>query len=67
MEGGVKTMAEKIGGITFYTLKELAEKMNTTPVTLQRYLRQGKIKGNKIGVKWHVTEDSVREFLEGRG
>lgn len=54
----------KIGALTAYTLHELAEKFSTTTVTLRAYITSGKLKANKIGGRWYVTERAVAEFLE---
>src|SRR5699024_8229009 len=29
------------------------------------YLREGKIRGRKLGVKWYVTEEALREYFDG--
>lgn len=61
-------MPVKIGTVTAYTVDELAEKFNSTKVTFRRYIREGKIRANKVGGRWYVTETALKEFLEtGRG
>ncbi len=59
-------MPESVGGITVYTIKEISRKLNTTAPTLQRKIREGKIRATKIGNKWHITEEALRDFLEGK-
>lgn len=56
-------MPKKIGDITLYTLEELSQKLDVTLVTLRAYLREGKLRGRKIGGRWHVTEESLRAYL----
>jgi hypothetical protein len=34
-------------------------------VTVQAYLRAGRIRGVKIGKRWHVTDSNLRDFLTG--
>jgi predicted site-specific integrase-resolvase len=36
-----------------------------TPLTIREYFRKGKIKGNKIGKNWYVTEENLESFIEG--
>ena len=56
-------MPRKIGDLVFFELPELAEKLGCHINTLRRYLRQGRIKGRKIGAKWLVSEDALREYF----
>lgn len=57
-------MPVMLGKLTAYTLQELGEKFNTTTVTLRAYIRDGKLRANKVGGRWYVTERAVAEFLE---
>ncbi|HBX43823.1 MAG: hypothetical protein JSV28_06755 [Deltaproteobacteria bacterium] len=34
-------------------------------ITVQAYLRAGRMKGVKIGKRWHVTDKNLRDFLSG--
>jgi len=56
-------MPIQIGDIRLHSLKELSEKLGVTKVTLRTYLREGKIKGRKMGITWYVTEESLREYF----
>ncbi len=38
--------------------------LRCSDVTAIKYIRQGKIKGNKFGNKWLVDRDSVREYFQ---
>lgn len=58
-------MTIEIGDIKLYSVLELSKKMNVTPITLRTYIREGRIKGQKIGGKWYVSEESLREFFMG--
>lgn len=33
-------------------------------VTVVKYIKQGKIKGNKLGNRWLIDRDSVREYFQ---
>ena len=39
--------------------------LNLSRVTVQTYLRAGRIRGVKIGKRWHVTEKNLKDFLSG--
>ena len=46
----------------FYSVEELTEILNLHPKTIQRFLREGRIKGRKIGRAWKVHHDELRSF-----
>ena len=56
-------MPIKIGSITLFNIMELAKKLDLNPATLRGYIKTGKLKGQKVGTKWYVSEDSLREFF----
>lgn len=47
-----------------YDVKELAEYLKVSTRTIQNYIRDGKIKGKKLGRKWIFTEETIRELLK---
>jgi excisionase family DNA binding protein len=57
-------MATVIEGIKFYTIPETAEALNVTPQTVRAYIKQGKLKGQRIGRPILITENNLREFLQ---
>lgn len=46
-----------------YTLEEIAELLHITRRTLYSYVKEGKLKGVKVGKYWRVTEKNLEEFL----
>lgn len=56
-------MPIKLGSITLFNIMELAKKLDLNPATLRGYIKTGKLKGQKVGTKWYVSEDSLREFF----
>lgn len=54
-------------GLKLYTLTELEPILGITHRTLLSYMKKGRIKGKIIAKKWRVTEDALREFLDGAG
>jgi len=57
-------MATIIEGIKFYTIQETAEALNVTPQTVRAYIKQGKLKGKRVGRPILITENNLREFLQ---
>lgn len=57
--------AKRLEDIKLYTLTELEAILGVTHRTLQEYIKNGKLKGVKIGGKWRVTEETVRRFISG--
>ena len=61
-------MATVIEGIKFYTIPETAKALRVTPQTIRAWIKQGKLKGQRIGRPILITENNLKEFLkESRG
>jgi len=58
-------MPKVIEGITFYSVEDLQERLGLTAATIRKYIRQGVIKGKRIGRPYYVTEESLRRYLNG--
>ncbi len=48
------------------TINQAADFLTTTRPTLYRWLREGKVKGIKMGRQWRFKQEELRRFLEGR-
>src|SRR5690554_4536142 len=57
-------MPRKIGSLTLYSIDDLSELLGISKLTLRAYLREGRIRGRKLGVSWYVTEDAIREYFD---
>ena len=55
---------ERVGFSVFYTPEEVAELMQVRTETVHRWLREGQLKGKKVGGGrfWRVTEEAIREM-----
>lgn len=49
----------------FYSVDEIAELIKIHPKTVQRYIREGKLKANKVGKSWRVSGHDLSTFTEG--
>lgn len=56
-------MPRKIGSLTLYSIDDLHEQLGISKMTLRAYLREGRIRGRKLGVQWFVTEEAIREYF----
>lgn len=50
---------------SYYTVEQVAEMLDMHPKTIQRYIREGKLKANKVGRRWRVTGHDLSIFVEG--
>ena len=62
-EGQKKTIPVNIGDRKFYSVSEVSQKLDVTPVTVWKYLRQGKLKGQKTMGKWFISEEDLIDFF----
>lgn len=56
-------MPRKIGSLTLYSIDDLHEMLGVSKMTLRAYLREGRLKGKKLGVQWYVTEEAIRGYF----
>lgn len=56
-------MAKKIGSLTLFSVDDLHEQLGISKMTIRAYLRDGRLKGRKLGVQWYVTEDAIRDYF----
>lgn len=54
-----------IDGMKLYEVEDLVRMLGLSRVTVQTYLRAGRIRGVKIGKRWHVSEKNLKDFLTG--
>lgn len=57
-------MPKKIGDLTLYSVDDLHEILGISKMTLRTYLREGRLRGRKLGVSWYVTEEAIREYFD---
>ena len=58
-------MPVEINKETFYTVPELSQKLNVTTVTIRNYLKQGRVKGQKVMGRWFISREGLSEFFKG--
>ena len=51
--------------IKVYTLEEAAEILQVHPRTVYNYVHNGSIRAIKVGRSWRISEDNLRQFVNG--
>lgn len=46
------------------TIKQLAEALQITELTIRRVLYKGELKGFKVGREWRLDKNAVKDWLE---
>jgi excisionase family DNA binding protein len=57
-------MPIQIENIKFYTIPEIAKTLKVTPQTIRAWIKQGRLKGIRIGRPILITENNLKEFLQ---
>jgi len=55
---------KEIGDLKLFDVQDLAKKLDLNIQTVRRFLKEGRIKGKKVGKKWFVTEEHLRKYFE---
>jgi excisionase family DNA binding protein len=50
----------------FYTLQEIADLLKTPLTTIQKFVRDGRLKAVKIGKSYRVEAEDLQKFLESQ-
>ncbi len=58
---------ENLKGLRMYTLTELEPILGVTHRTLLTYVKDGRLKGKKVGGRWKCSEENLRKFINGDG
>ena len=60
-------MPTKLASTTFYSVSEVAHKLNVTTMSVRNYLRHGQLKGKKIMGRWLITEGDLKALMKKLG
>lgn len=50
--------------IKVYSMKEVSKILGVTQRTLYNYIKSGKLRVQKIGGKWIITEENLKKFIK---
>jgi excisionase family DNA binding protein len=56
-------MVKQIGDIKLYSVDDLHDALDVNERTLREWFNKGRLKGQKIGTKWYITEENLKRFL----
>ena len=54
-----------VGTAKAYNVQEAAEKLNVSAATIRAYIKDGKLKAQKAGRAFIITEDVLQAYVEG--
>lgn len=46
------------------TVKEIAEYLGVHPMTIYKYVQDGKIPAFKIGASWRIRRESIKKWMD---
>lgn len=55
----------QIDDIKAYNVQEVAEMLDISAQTVRAYIKQGKLKAQKAGSKYIITEETLKAFVKG--
>jgi excisionase family DNA binding protein len=47
-----------------YTIEDVAKMLNVHPRTVRRYIDGGKLRGERVGGSWRISEEAMREMFD---
>ena len=56
-------MPKEIAGLKLYSVQEIADVLEISPITLRNYITQGDLVACKVGKSYMVEEKNLRDFL----
>lgn len=57
-------MSIEIEGVVFYTTIEIAKKLGITIQTVRDYIKKDRLKGQRIGKSFLISDQSLKSFLK---
>lgn len=49
-----------------YTVDDIAKMTGLTSRTIRNYIKDGRLRGKKIGVQWRFTKENIKELFEDK-
>lgn len=53
----------EIGGVRVFDVREVAKKFGVSVPTIRRYVKSGRLPGQRVGVKWYISESGLNQFF----
>lgn len=64
MNNNNEVLEKEEKGLKVYELKEICDLLKINLQVLRRYIKNGEIKASKIGRKYIITEESLKDFIK---
>lgn len=64
---GDEKMPIRIERMKFYLTDEISDILHLSKESVVKYIHQGRIHAIKIGSSWHISQESLNEFLKTGG
>lgn len=55
---------EQLNTKEFYTLEQLSKEIEINPISLRKFIKEGKLKASKVGNRWIVDRVDIKEMLK---
>jgi len=49
---------------TFFTTQDVADRLKVNTITIQRYIKLGKLEAYKIGKEFRISQTNLTHFLD---
>ena len=59
-------MRRKVYEIVLYDVPEIATTLNISKLTVLNYIKRGKLKAQKIGRRWWISQSNLEDFLNAK-
>jgi excisionase family DNA binding protein len=56
-------MPVDIGGVTLYTIREVANTLKINSQTVRKYIKTGELGARRVGRPYLISDNSLREFF----
>jgi len=60
-------MSIQMGNLILFDVQDISKKLKLNPVTVMRFFRTGRLKGRKMGKRWYLTEEALRDYFKEPG
>ena len=58
-------MSKIVLGVELFNVRECADILQVSYRTMQNYIKECRLKGQKIGGRWYFSREELERFLKG--
>jgi predicted site-specific integrase-resolvase len=56
-------MPKQVGNLILFDLEELSKELDISVFSLREYIKKGKLRAQKLGKKYFITQDSINDYF----